>query len=708
MNVVNGQGDAVVGKGAAGGGGVDALWLFETLERVRGEMVAAGGVGADGAGGAGGAGDAGAVNLRHYLALRRHDLRGLHAPLAELGLSSLGRAEAHALHNVESVMAWLALRLGRAFVPTVGGAAGAGGAGGAVTLERARRALAGAAAELLGGGGVDDDAGGAMPARIMVTMPSEAAEDAGVCARLLAAGMDLVRINCAHDDAEAWARMIRHVRLAERASTEKAGAGKGRVKVMMDLCGPKIRTGPMPEGPAVESWSVPRSMTGQPLRPVLLWIVESTGQAGQGGSESAAEPGPPHEVDRVLRIPVGGLEGVREGDQLVVCDARGKHVTVRLERVIGGQGGGGAGGLRGAVGVCHRSAWIVSASRFRIFGPRGRDGRRARVTGLMPFVGLPVRGLTILLKPGERLFLTGPEVPGAAEVRDRLGRVIDEGRIGCTAPEVFAHLRAGQSVWLDDGKIGCVVESASEAGAVLVVRNAKPEGVRLGPDKGINLPETELPIAALTATDREALGFVARHADIVGCSFVRSAADVREVFAALEAVGRPGMAVVLKIETKSGFERLPEILLAACERRAAGGGRGGEAGGEAGAVGVMIARGDLAVECGWERLAEIQEEMLWLCEAAHVPVIWATQVLERLAKKGLATRAEITDAAMAQRADCVMLNKGPYAERAVRTLRDILRRMGGHQWRKSPILRPLGVARGFGAGGVAGSAGGGA
>jgi pyruvate kinase len=122
----------------------------------------------------------------------------------------------------------------------------------------------------------------------------------------------------------------------------------------------------------------------------------------------------------------------------------------------------------------------------------------------------------------------------------------------------------------------------------------------------------------------------------------------------------------------------------------------------------MIARGDLAVECGWERLAEIQEEMLWLCEAAHVPVIWATQVLERLAKKGLATRAEITDAAMAQRADCVMLNKGPYAERAVRTLRDILRRMGGHQWRKSPILRPLGVARGFGAGGVAGSAGGGA
>jgi pyruvate kinase len=58
--------------------------------------------------------------------------------------------------------------------------------------------------------------------------------------------------------------------------------------------------------------------------------------------------------------------------------------------------------------------------------------------------------------------------------------------------------------------------------------------------------------------------------------------------------------------------------------------------------GVMIARGDLAVECGFERLAEVQEEILWICEAAHVPVIWATQVLENVAKAGMPSRAEIT------------------------------------------------------------------
>ena len=80
-------------------------------------------------------------------------------------------------------------------------------------------------------------------------------------------------------------------------------------------------------------------------------------------------------------------------------------------------------------------------------------------------------------------------------------------------------------------------------------------------------------------------------------------------------------------------------------------------------VGVMIARGDLAVECGYERLAEVQEEMLWFCEAAHIPVIWATQVLESLAKKGMPSRAEITDAAMGERAECVMLNKGPHIAR---------------------------------------------
>jgi pyruvate kinase len=107
----------------------------------------------------------------------------------------------------------------------------------------------------------------------------------------------------------------------------------------------------------------------------------------------------------------------------------------------------------------------------------------------------------------------------------------------------------------------------------------------------------------------------------------------------------------------------------------------------------MIARGDLAVEIGFDRLSEIQEEILWLCEAAQIPVIWATQVLEGMVQGGQASRAEVTDAAMSQRAECVMLNKGPHVAEAVRFLRGVLARMDRHQSKKSPRLGPLGLWR---------------
>jgi pyruvate kinase len=118
-------------------------------------------------------------------------------------------------------------------------------------------------------------------------------------------------------------------------------------------------------------------------------------------------------------------------------------------------------------------------------------------------------------------------------------------------------------------------------------------------------------------------------------------------------------------------------------------------------VGVMIARGDLAIECGYQRMAEVQEEILWISEAAHVPVIWATQVLESLVKKGQPSRSEITDAAMGVRAECVMLNKGPFIVDAVKTLDDILCRMQDHQEKKRSMMRKLAVATEF-EGGVPG------
>ena len=153
--------------------------------------------------------------------------------------------------------------------------------------------------------------------------------------------------------------------------------------------------------------------------------------------------------------------------------------------------------------------------------------------------------------------------------------------------------------------------------------------------------------------------------------------DIHELQARLAALGGRHLGIILKIETRRAFDELPRLLLA-CMRT--------------GRFGVMIARGDLAIECGYERMAEVQEEILWIAEAAHTPVIWATQVLESLAKTGVPSRAEVTDAAMAERAECVMLNKGPFIRQAVRTLDNILRADAGASDQETRHARPLNVA----------------
>ena len=212
------------------------------------------------------------------------------------------------------------------------------------------------------------------------------------------------------------------------------------------------------------------------------------------------------------------------------------------------------------------------------------------------------------------------------------------------------------------------------------IQRTPPQGGCLKADKGINLPDSDLELPALTSEDRADLAFAARHADLIGLSFVNRESDVLELIDQLKGLADPRPGLILKIETQRAFARLPNLLLTAMRHER---------------VGVMIARGDLAVECGYERLAEAQEEILWMCEAAHCPAIWATQVLETLAKQGTPSRAEITDAAMGHRAECVMLNKGPHIAQAVHVLDDILRRMEAHQAKKRAMLRALRMATSF-------------
>ncbi|MGZ8650444.1 MAG: pyruvate kinase [Solirubrobacteraceae bacterium] len=444
-----------------------------------------------------------ALNLAHYVALRRHELRDLQLELMPWGLSSLGRCESRVLESLDAVLATAA--------SLVSPAGPARDRPSSEAFFRGHELLRLHTEAALGPAPAGRDG------RIMVTLPTEAATDFALVQGLVGSGMDLARINCAHDDAGAWVDMAAHVRRAAEESGRPC-------RVCMDISGPRSRTGAV----AV-----------------------------------AADP------------------------------------------------------------------------------PR--------------------------LHVGDRVLMTATPAPPRTDV---------PAWFGCSLAEAVAQVQPGQSVWVNEGKLGAVVERKVDGGALLRVTHARPKGERLKADKGLNFPDTELRLDPLTDKDLRDLDVVAGHADMVGYSFVQRPGDIARL--QRELAGRTGrleqIALVAKIETQLAIRNLPELIVQ---------------GAGAQPMAVMIARGDLAVEVGPRRLGELQEEILWLCEAAHVPVIWATQVLDKFVHKGVPHRAEITDAAMGGRAECVMLNKGPYIADAVSLLDDVLAAMEGHQFKKASRMRAL-------------------
>ncbi|HLX60640.1 MAG TPA: pyruvate kinase [Planctomycetota bacterium] len=576
---------------------------------------------------------ASARNLLHYLALRQSDIRELQADLAELGMSSLGRTEAHTLASLNAVLRILRLLDGDQ--PVEYEPAEVSFKSGSEHLQKHAEALLG---PLPSGRNT----------RIMVTLPSEAADNFMLVRRLVEAGMDCVRINCAHDDEARWERMIGHVRRAEKEL--------GRAcKVLMDLGGPKMRTGPLQAGPRVVHLHPERDARGVALAPVSVWL-----------SDSGVPP--PREIEADVIIPVERewLSQLRRGDRIHFIDARGKDRKLQTEILC----------ADGCLATTKQSAYAETGIELAIRRKKSkrigmRKSERA-VVGELPPVHVP-----IVLKPGDTLLLMREIAPGAPAELDPDGTVLQPARVACTLPEILSSVRGGDAIRFDDGKIEGVVREISAEALKIEITLAKNDGSKLDADKGINFPDTHLNLRGLTAKDLADLNFVAKRADLVGMSFVNEPADVQMLQEELKKRGAGGTGIVLKIETRWGFQNLPWLLLAAMRSYPAG---------------IMIARGDLAVECGWERMAEVQEEILWLCEAAHMPAIWATQVLENLAKTGMPSRAEITDAAMSQRAECVMLNKGPHIVDAIESLDNILRRMQGHQAKKMSMLRSLKVS----------------
>ena len=571
-----------------------------------------------------------ARNLTHYVSLRGHDLRELQSDLGRLGLSSLGRLESHTLATLDAVLAVLHRLAAR---PSSGRQIEETFADfdlGASLLDRnAREAL------------------GEMPGdrrvRIMVTMPSEAADDPDLVRDFLLRGMNIMRVNCAHDGPEEWGRMVDHLRLAESETGRSC-------KIAFDLAGPKLRTGPVSPGPGVIRWKPVRDELGQVTTPAMVAFC------AQG------EPSETH----MIAIPVRGsiLEHAQRGDVVELTDTRGRE---RLLHVVD---------VEESACICtdDRTGYVVQGTRLRLL--RGADLVCEDEVG-----ALPELERSLSLSVGDDLILTSADILGRPAVQNEDEVVYRPAQIGCSLPEVFTDARPGERIFFDDGKIGGVIRAVrrDEEGERLEVKitHAVNGTAKLRAEKGINLPDTRLTVSALTEKDRQDLEFACEHGDLLSLSFVRRPQDVAELIQALETLGAEQMGIVLKIENRLAVEALPQLLLTGMQRQV---------------ISVMVARGDLGVEIGFERMAEIQEEILWLCEAAHVPVIWATQVLESLAKRGLPSRAEVTDAAMSGRAECVMLNKGPHIALALDFLGDVLTRMKGHQTKKSALMRKLSVA----------------
>ena len=568
---------------------------------------------------------ASAANLLHYLALRQHELRPLQQRLTEIGLSSLGRSEAHVLATLDAVIS--ALRALAGLPPRTE-------AQPKLSFAQGRALLLHNAESLLGPLPEHRDV------RILVTAPGDHADPVNLTRQLLAHGMDALRINCAHDDRDTWTRLITGLR------TACAESGRG-CTVLMDLAGHKLRTGPVAAGPQVCKVRPDRDPMGRLVAPARVFLTP----------EEAPEP-PSAPAAAVLPVAGAWLQRLAPGRVIEIVDTRDKR---RRLDVCAREG-------RSVWADCAQTTYFATGCMLEVLDEHwGGDGTMQ--VDRAPIGALPAIAVPILLRPGDELVLTSAPVVAQHEPPIVLS---------CSLPEIFRFLRAGERILFDDGKIGGTIVEHRGHELRVRVESTPPGGGRLLGDKGINFPDSHFALPGLTAQDREDLDFVAAHANVVALSFLDEPADVQDLLDELQRRGAGDLGVVLKIETRRAFEQLPALLLTALQHRR---------------VGVMIARGDLAVEVGYERLAEVQEQILWICEAAHVPVIWATQVLESLAKKGLPSRAEITDAAMGERAECVMLNKGPQILRAVRVLDDILRRMRAHQDKKRSMLRALSIAK---------------
>ena len=274
-----------------------------------------------------------------------------------------------------------------------------------------------------------------------------------------------------------------------------------------------------------------------------------------------------------------------------------------------------------------------------------REEEHSNVAILLDSKGPEIRtgilegGQKVYLEEGSRFTLTTEQIEG------------NNTRCSQTYKNLPKDVKVGDTILIDDGLIQLTVENVTDTDVVCRVVN----GGELGQKKGINVPNVEVKLPAITEQDKKDILFgIEQGIDFIAASFVRNAEAIKEIKELLRANGGERIDVIAKIENAEGVHNIDKIIKAA--------------------DGVMVARGDLGVEIPAHKVPHIQKMIIRKCNESYKPVITATQMLDSMMRAPRPTRAEVTDVANAiyDGTDAIMLSgetaMGKYPEQAVQMM----------------------------------------
>jgi pyruvate kinase len=233
----------------------------------------------------------------------------------------------------------------------------------------------------------------------------------------------------------------------------------------------------------------------------------------------------------------------------------------------------------------------------------------------------------------------------------------------CSFPDIIDRLAPGMQVWIDNGKIGGQIEAIDTVGALLRVNHAKISGSKLRPNRVLHIPDADLQLPALTAKDLHDLDFILDRADSIGYNCCGGVEDLVLLQTAIHQRWTRSAKlppIVLKLGTPQALTQLSELIFQIASKQP---------------LAIVLSESDLGVRMGDRDLAALQTKILALCTAADIPIVWSTQALDRLVKRGGLMPAQIINPTIGCRSGGgAILNRGPFIAAAITILDRILDR----------------------------------